>query len=141
MTSHIDNDTMSCHVMSCLYDMTFTKFTRHDSIWNDIIWPHITWYVRSYDMTWCDLMQKWHIMSCYIISYCHTILSQIMLCYFMPSYIILCHIISWHVIDRLCHDTSCHVRSNNVLSNLLKNTVSTTSHNSMNPGFNESWFD
>ena len=31
MTCHIENDTvMSCHVMSCHTDMTFTKFTSHN---------------------------------------------------------------------------------------------------------------
>ena len=31
MTCHIENDTMSCHVMSCHTDMTFTKFTNYAS--------------------------------------------------------------------------------------------------------------
>ena len=30
MTCHIENDTMSCHVMSCQYDMTFIKFTKYE---------------------------------------------------------------------------------------------------------------
>ena len=49
MTCHIENDTMSCHVMSCHTDMTFTTDTYRNNM-DDFVLIHLTGdeiYVRT----------------------------------------------------------------------------------------------